>query len=402
MDLKTMAFVAMCLTFILSIFMALMRQGSQYVQGPNYWALGSFCICFGMAMRFFGVYSAHWMSFLGPVFIIVGLGLFINGLQAFNNRVPDRRIPLLLGLLMGGVNLALINVQPDLQATKIFNSILYALVYFAAGCTMLRPAHKNLRIIYFTNAGVLYLMALFMVKRALTAFMTMSGSISGDADLLDDQLTLLAFFIQQLATTLSLTLMLHYRNVQLLRDQIVFDELTGALNQRGLQNAAKRVVGACQHGDEILSLLLISIDKLPAINAELGHDMGNQILREFSRLIHSVARPDDVIGRIHGDRFCVLLPNTSEKLAMELAERIRDEIELTVVFAGDQSTFVTVSIGVSNSEYVGYEFRDLLAAAESAMYNAKESGNKAVAHSYIHKLAKDPEALSDAIGLSPA
>lgn len=245
-------------------------------------------------------------------------------------------------------------------------------------------------------------MALFMVHRASNAYMGMSGTVPADAALLDDQLTLLAFFIQQLATTLSLTLMLHYRNVQLLRDQIVFDELTGALNPRGLQNAARRVVARCQHDDEILSLLLINIDKLQAINAELGHDMGNQILRELSRLIHTVARPDDVVGRIHGDRFCVLLPHTSEKLALELAERIRNEAELTVVFAGDQSTFVTVSIGVSNSEYVGYEFSDLLAAAESAMYNAKESGNNTVAHSFIHKLVKDADPLPEGIEFSGA
>lgn len=402
MDLKTMAFAAMCLTFILSIFMALMRQGTQYVQGPNYWALGSFSICFGMALRFFGLYSSHWMTFFGPVFIIVGLGLFINGLQAFNNRVPDRRIPLLLGLLMGGVNLVLISVQQDLQATKVFNSVLYTLVYFAAGSLMLRPADKHLRVIYLTNAGVLYLMALFMAYRAVIAYMVVSGTIPGNAEVLDDQLTLLAFFIQQLSTTLSLTLMLHYRNVQLLRDQIVFDELTGALNQRGLQNAARRVVDGSKQRDEILSLLLINIDKLQTINAELGHDMGNQILRELSRLIHSVARPEDVIGRIHGDRFCVLLPNTSEQAAMALADQIRNEIELTVVFAGEQSAFVTASIGVSNSEYVGFEFRDLLAAAESAMYNAKESGNKTVAHSDIHKLVKADGAQPEMMEMSGA
>ncbi|HEU4709233.1 MAG TPA: GGDEF domain-containing protein [Methylophilaceae bacterium] len=353
-------------------------------------------------MRFLGIYSAHWMIFLGPLFIIIGAGLFINGLQAFSNRAPDRRIPLLLALVMGSVNWVLVHVYHDLQAMKIFNSILFALVYFAAGCMMVRPANMNLRVIYLVNACLLYLMALFMVYRASAAYMAAPEMFTDGAEWIVDQLTLLAFFIQQLATTLSLTLMLHYRNVQLLRDQIAFDELTCALNQRGLHNAAKRVVAACQHNDEILSLMLINIDKLQSINAAQGHDMGNQILRELSQLIHSVARPADVIGRIHGDRFCMLLPNTPERLAIELAEKIRNEIELTIVFSGDQNTFVTVSIGVSNSEYVGLDFGDLLSAAESAMYNAQESGNKIVAHSDIHKLTKGAEPLQGAMELSGA
>ncbi|HEX5538320.1 MAG TPA: hypothetical protein VFX01_00905 [Methylophilaceae bacterium] len=211
MDLKTMAFVAMCLTFILSIFMALMRQGAKYVQGPNYWALGSCSICFGMAVLFFGFYSAAWMMVFGPVFIIIGIGLFINGLQAFNNRLPDRRIPLLLALLLGGVNWILLLVQPDMRIVTIFNAGLFAAAYFIAGCMLLRPVSKELKTIYLINAGLFYLMALFMIYRACAAWTASPEMFLAKSEWVIDQLTFLAFFIQQLSTTLSLTLMLHYR-----------------------------------------------------------------------------------------------------------------------------------------------------------------------------------------------
>lgn len=385
-DLKTMAFVAMCLTFILSVFMALMRQGTKYVQGPNYWALGSFSICFGMTVLFFGFYSAPWMRVFGPMFIVLGVGLFINGLQAFNNRLPDRRIPIVLALALGGVDCYLVFVQHDYRMATIFNALVYTATYFIAGCMLLRPGSRELKLIYLINAVLFYMMSLFMAYRAYAAAEADPAVLIAKTDWVVDQLTFLAFFIQQLSTTLSLTLMLHYRNLQLLREQVVFDELTGALNLRGLQNAAARVVAGCQHNDEIMSLLLINIDGLQTINTKQGHELGDEVMRELSNQLHEITRPGDAIGRNRGDEFCVLLPNTSEQTALELAETLRRNIELTVIVAGDQNTLATVSIGVSNSAFVGLDYHDMLAAAQSAMYNAKVTGNNIVAHSDIHKL----------------
>jgi diguanylate cyclase (GGDEF)-like protein len=387
MDLKTMAFIAMCLTFILSIFLALMRQGSRYVQGPNYWALGSFSICFGMAVLFFGFYSTQWMLVFVPVFIIAGVGLFINGLQAFNNKAPDRRIPLLLGLLLGSVDWFLVLFQHDLRMATIFNAVLFAIVYFIAGCMLLRPADKGLAFIYRMNASLFYFMAIFMVFRVYAALIAGPEVFLAESEWVVNQLTFMAFFIQQLSTTLSLTLMLHYRNMQLLRDQITVDELTGALKSHGLQNAGARVLANCLRNDEIMSILMINVDRLHAINKKNGGELGDEILRELSRLIREIARPNDVIGRSGGDALCMLLPNTSEQLAMDMAEQIRRDIELLLIVAGDQHTFVTLSIGVSHSEYAGLDYQHMLAAAESAMYSARESGNKVVAHSYIHQIS---------------
>jgi hypothetical protein len=208
MDLKTMAFVAMNLTFILSIFLALVRQGEKYVQGPNYWALGSFSICFGMAVLFFGFYSTQWMMVFGPIFIIVGIGLFINGLQAFNNRSPERRIPVLLAIVLGSVDWFFV-FQHELRLMAVFNAVLFSLVYFIAGCMLLRPVSKYLAFIYRVNASLFYLMAIFMAYRAVAAWSADAQVFLARSEWIIDQLTFLAFFIQQLATTLSLTLMLH-------------------------------------------------------------------------------------------------------------------------------------------------------------------------------------------------
>jgi diguanylate cyclase (GGDEF)-like protein len=99
-------------------------------------------------------------------------------------------------------------------------------------------------------------------------------------------------------------------------------------------------------------------------------------------------RTEDITGRHEEDEFCLLLPNMSEQLAMEIAEQIRSDFELRLIVAEEHNIFATVSIGVSNSAYAGFDYTDLLAAAQSARYNAHELGrNRIVAHSAIYKIS---------------
>ena len=205
MDLKTMAFVAMSLTFVLSLFLALARQGAKYVQGSNYWALGSFSTCFGMAVLFFGFDSAHWMIIPGPMFILIGIGLFINGLQSFNNQVPSRKIPILLASVLGGVEWYFIVVQHDLRIAVTFNALLFAGAYLVAARMLMGPATKELSLIYKVNAALFLFMALFMLYRAYAAYIATAAVFTSMSEWIINQLTFLAFFIQQLCTTFSLT-----------------------------------------------------------------------------------------------------------------------------------------------------------------------------------------------------
>lgn len=386
-DLKTMAFGAMSLTFILSLFLALVQQGATHIKGPNYWALGSFSICFGMAILFFGFDLTQWMMVPGPLFILLGVGLLINGLQAFNNELPDHRIPLLLVVLLGSVDWYFIVVHYNLRVVVTFNAALFALAYFTAGRMLIKPVSHELTLIYRLNAGLFFLISFFMVFRAYAAFTAPPEVFLHMSEWIVNQLTFLAFFIHQLCMTFSLTLMLLYRNMYLLRDLSTFDELTGALSRRGLENAATRVQANCIRNNEVMSLLLIDVDHLKSINARHGWLLGDELLREFTKGIRESVSAADVFGRSGDDEFCLLLPRINEQQAIDIAEKIRSSVELRLIVVEDKNTYATASIGVSYSEYLGLNYQDMLAAARSAMYNAKELGrNKIVAHSSIHNI----------------
>ena len=173
----------------------------------------------------------------------------------------------------------------------------------------------------------------------------------------------------------------------MLREISTFDELTGALNQRGLENVADTVQSNSNRNFEIMSLLLIDVDGLKAINAKHGWQFGDKVLKEFSDVIRDIVRSGDIVGRSGDDEFCVLLFNTAEQHAMSLARRICNSLELKLIELEDQNAYATASIGVSNSEFLELNYHDLLAAAQSAMYNAKELGrNRVIAHSSIRSI----------------
>jgi diguanylate cyclase len=113
------------------------------------------------------------------------------------------------------------------------------------------------------------------------------------------------------------------------------------------------------------------------------------VLRHLSKEIASVLRSSDVLGRYGGEEFCVFLPNTTESDAIGLAERIRAGIEVSPFQDVQGSIKTTVSIGVADSVRAGYDFKGLVATADSAMYSAKNSGrNRVVSYTQITRDTK--------------
>jgi diguanylate cyclase (GGDEF)-like protein len=135
----------------------------------------------------------------------------------------------------------------------------------------------------------------------------------------------------------------------------------------------------CKRINLSMAVLLIDIDYFKKVNDNYGHLVGDDVLRHIAKTIGTILRSSDVLGRYGGEEFCAFLPNTTEHDALGLAERIRIGIETTPIKLSMSVTLkTTVSIGVADSVRAGYDFKDLLAAADSAMYGAKNGGRNRV------------------------
>ncbi len=151
------------------------------------------------------------------------------------------------------------------------------------------------------------------------------------------------------------------------------DSLTNALTRRQLTEVCQQELQRCQRHGRVMSVLLIDLDHFKAINDSRGHQAGDQVLVQFVAAVHTLLRSADVIGRLGGEEFVVLLPETSMDVARVVAERIRGKVaDMT-----DPAPF-TVSIGVTTNLPIGDSVDALLARADAAMYRAKEMGRNQV------------------------
>lgn len=169
-----------------------------------------------------------------------------------------------------------------------------------------------------------------------------------------------------------------------LQDEARNDSKTGVFNMRGWSEAAERALERSLRADESLALMMIDLDHFKWINDTFGHPAGDDVLRNVAQTLGEVTRPADVVGRFGGEEFLVLLPDVTETTTKVAAERLRNAIEdlriATTDKRGGQTTISgrTASVGVAMSPANGSTLESLLLAADSAVYDAKESGRNQV------------------------
>ena len=156
------------------------------------------------------------------------------------------------------------------------------------------------------------------------------------------------------------------------------DELTGLPNRRRFIEAGERETARTSRYGRPLALLILDIDHFKGINDTFGHLAGDQVLIRLSEALGPELRHGDLLARIGGEEFGVLLPETSLQPAVEVAERLRQRAAETRTEHEGQTIAVTVSVGVTSTAVGEVGLYTLMGAADDALYDAKESGRDRV------------------------
>jgi diguanylate cyclase (GGDEF)-like protein len=154
------------------------------------------------------------------------------------------------------------------------------------------------------------------------------------------------------------------------------DPLTGLFNRRGFAEACSRVIEREAIAGRPVTVMIFDIDHFKSINDRFGHPAGDEILKLFAVVIASNLRLSDLSGRIGGEEFAALLPCSLEE-GVIVADRMRQVFEDSNIVCDEGPVDTTVSIGVAGGP-AGTELEVLLAAADTALYQAKRNGRNRV------------------------
>lgn len=178
--------------------------------------------------------------------------------------------------------------------------------------------------------------------------------------------------------TLFLIVMLKGRSELSYKLAALTDPLTGLANRRAFMDRAQRVFDRSRHDADPVALLAFDLDRFKLINDTFGHATGDKVLCAFADVLSTVLRPINIVARIGGEEFVVVVPGGGDEVGIAIASRVRDAFQKAALFLDGHRIEATVSAGVATTARYGYDVTDLLASADGALYQAKNSGRNRV------------------------
>jgi len=194
------------------------------------------------------------------------------------------------------------------------------------------------------------------------------------------------------------------RDLERARDEALTDPLTGIANRRRLEGALQEAVEGAAGGGPVPALILLDIDHFKAFNDQYGHSVGDKVLQVVARLMAANVKEEDLVGRLGGEEFAVLLRDALERDAAEIAERLRHRIANCRIRLRNANRFLdrlTVSLGVGRLQ-PGETMQAWLERVDAALYLAKRQGRDRVARAGGSKRGAGIAVSADAGAAAPA
>lgn len=156
------------------------------------------------------------------------------------------------------------------------------------------------------------------------------------------------------------------------------DDLTGISNRHHFNRLSDEALSQAERSQQPISFILFDLDHFKKVNDNFGHQIGDWALKNAVMAAKAVCRGNDVIGRMGGEEFAILLPGCTLSKALQIAELCRVAIEQISTTPTGKQFNITASFGISDSDTCGYHFDKLFAGADSALYKSKNHGRNQI------------------------
>lgn len=156
------------------------------------------------------------------------------------------------------------------------------------------------------------------------------------------------------------------------------DPLTTAANRRAFNEILSQEFSRFKRSQKEYALIMIDLDHFKSINDQHGHSVGDQVLIEVTERCKDNIRVHDILARLGGEEFCILLPYTESKQAKKVAERLREKIEIKPIIVDGLRVKVTISVGISLVSTGDEDGHQAMERADQKLFQAKESGRNQI------------------------
>lgn len=378
-DPRTALFLGALSAAVVGVLLFLVRRQLAPSLQPSlrWWITGSLVFPLGFALL--GLHESVdslWLTVAASTLIGAAFCAYAIALRAFNGS-PQRRLRLAIILGLVAVVAAYFGgVAPDESLRVGWSSALYAVLLGTCARAFYRRG-MAINVVQHVTGGMFVFCTVLMSYRAGVYLF----DIADFGTPRDAPLQLMVYGLGGMlpvVSTVGFLLMCTDRGQQELSAAARLDYLTGICNRRAIEDLGARAMAAARRHGMPLAMMIIDVDHFKRINDEFGHAAGDQALIETVRRIRDSLRAEDLVGRLGGEEFVAVLPNTDGQSALAAAERTRAAFACAPMPVGGGEPLVTVSVGVAVLAPEDSQFSHLLRRADRAMYAAKAAGRDRV------------------------
>ncbi|MGA2566286.1 MAG: GGDEF domain-containing protein [Pseudolabrys sp.] len=366
LDIPTLAFVAVCIAALLGILLLVAWVQQRNVRALAWW--GSAYLIGASSIALWGAPAPLFRlpPELPQALTFLACGMVWNGVRLFHGR---RLLP--VAAFAGAITwLALCQLPmlpPGSHARIAFGAVVVATYTFFIAFELRRERRKSL---YSRTAAIVVPgvhAAMFLMPLGMQVLLPESYAVEWLA------VFTLETMLYAVGTAFLVLLMVKDNDVTVYRNAASIDHLTGLLNRRAFLDTALNLCARRGERRQPVTMMMLDLDHFKSINDRFGHAIGDEVLRTFAEVARSSMRGSDIIGRLGGEEFAVIVAEPTE-LAARIAERLRAAFEEAGVTVGGHAIGATVSIGAATSYEPLADIGPLLARADAALYRAKRDG----------------------------
>ena len=367
--------------------MAIYWRTQKTYAGFGYWALANVAMTVtfslfamkGIAPEFFTVVVANTSATAGAICRYAGVRFFWGAKQLKHTRF-HQAVVLCIGLMLYYYTF----VVDDIVLRLFGVSIAISGYFLATAYDMLKGVRQGYRYEAWTLTFLNIIYAILMMGRALEWYLypearhlLIASSMSAlyFSSILLLEVTTALIFLMMNSQRLAKSLMIAQQELENLAAS---DTLTGLFNRRKLAELCSQEITQARTTNRPLAMLLIDLDHLKQMNDTFGHSAGDALINTVVKIMRDQLRPTDIAGRLGGDEFLLILPNTTHDQAKMIAELIRQNVQNQVFHWEDKVLSMSLSIGVASLIDADANWNDWLQRADHNLYLAKNSGRNQI------------------------